>query len=91
MPAIPHLTILSGITVSTPVSYTHLQHAGVRHLRSALLAEKTILRKGADNALLSDGGMFIRNGSGALMSAWAAAGRLIGYLSLIHIYRAQNV
>ncbi|MCD9961898.1 LacI family DNA-binding transcriptional regulator [Klebsiella quasipneumoniae subsp. similipneumoniae] len=26
-----------------------------------------------------DGGMFIRNGSGALMSAWAAAGRLIGY------------
>ena len=31
------------------------------------------------NALLSDGGMFIRNGSGALMSAWAAAGRLIGY------------
>ncbi|WMJ67041.1 inositol monophosphatase family protein [Klebsiella variicola] len=30
-------------------------------------------------ALLSDGGMFIRNGSGALMSAWAAAGRLIGY------------
>ena len=23
--------------------------------------------------------MFIRNGSGALMSAWAAAGRLIGY------------
>lgn len=31
------------------------------------------------DALLSDGGMFIRNGSGALMSAWAAAGRLIGY------------
>ncbi len=30
-------------------------------------------------ALLSDGGMFIRNGSGALMSARAAAGRLIGY------------
>ena len=29
--------------------------------------------------LLSQGGMFIRNGSGALMSAWAAAGRLIGY------------
>ncbi|HEO8925507.1 TPA: inositol monophosphatase [Klebsiella aerogenes] len=31
------------------------------------------------DGLLSDGGMFIRNGSGALMSAWAAAGRLIGY------------
>lgn len=31
------------------------------------------------DALLSDGGMFVRNGSGALMSAWAAAGRLIGY------------
>lgn len=31
------------------------------------------------DALLQHGGMFIRNGSGALMSAWAAAGRLIGY------------
>lgn len=30
-------------------------------------------------ALLQHGGMFVRNGSGALMSAWAAAGRLIGY------------
>ncbi|MEG3128518.1 inositol monophosphatase [Pantoea cypripedii] len=30
-------------------------------------------------ALLQQGGMFIRTGSGALMSAWAAAGRLIGY------------
>lgn len=29
--------------------------------------------------LLQHGGMFVRNGSGALMSAWAAAGRLIGY------------
>lgn len=29
--------------------------------------------------LLQQGGMFVRNGSGALMSAWAAAGRLIGY------------
>ncbi len=35
-------------------------------------------------ALLSDGGMFIRNGSGALMSAWAAAGRLIGYYEAAH-------
>lgn len=31
------------------------------------------------DALLAQGGMFIRNGSGALMSAWAAAGRLLGY------------
>lgn len=31
------------------------------------------------STLLAQGGMFIRNGSGALMSAWAAAGRLIGY------------
>jgi len=31
------------------------------------------------SGLLAQGGMFIRNGSGALMSAWAAAGRLIGY------------
>lgn len=30
-------------------------------------------------ALLRQGGMFIRIGSGALTSAWAAAGRLIGY------------
>jgi len=30
-------------------------------------------------ALLHNGGMFIRNGSGALMTAWVAAGRLIGY------------
>lgn len=29
--------------------------------------------------LLADGGMFIRNGSGALMIAYVAAGRLIGY------------
>lgn len=29
--------------------------------------------------LLGDGGMFIRNGSGALMLAYVAAGRLIGY------------
>ncbi|MBP2170115.1 myo-inositol-1(or 4)-monophosphatase [Erwinia toletana] len=29
--------------------------------------------------LLDEGGMFIRNGSGALMTAWVAAGRLIGY------------
>ncbi|MFM0643300.1 inositol monophosphatase [Paraburkholderia bryophila] len=29
--------------------------------------------------LLRDGGMFIRNGSGALMMAYVAAGRLIGY------------
>ncbi|MEJ4045695.1 inositol monophosphatase family protein [Erwinia sp. SLM-02] len=29
--------------------------------------------------LLQHGGMFVRNGSGALMSAWAAAGRLTGY------------
>ena len=29
--------------------------------------------------LLQDGGMFIRNGSGALMISYVAAGRLIGY------------
>ncbi|MTD27144.1 inositol monophosphatase family protein [Erwinia sorbitola] len=31
------------------------------------------------SALLHEGGMFIRSGSGALMTAWVAAGRLIGY------------
>lgn len=35
--------------------------------------------------LLDEGGMFIRNGSGALMTAYVAAGRLIGYYeTLIH-------
>lgn len=29
--------------------------------------------------LLTNGGMFVRNGSGALMIAYVAAGRLIGY------------
>ena len=29
--------------------------------------------------VLLDGGMFVRNGSGALMLAYVAAGRLIGY------------
>ena len=29
--------------------------------------------------LLAEGGMFVRIGSGALTTAWAAAGRLIGY------------
>jgi myo-inositol-1(or 4)-monophosphatase len=31
------------------------------------------------DTVLNDGGMFIRNGSGALMIAYVAAGRLIGY------------
>ena len=31
------------------------------------------------NQILLDGGMFIRNGSGALMLVYVAAGRLIGY------------
>src|SRR5262249_50562600 len=31
------------------------------------------------NALLHEGGMFIRNGSGALMLAYVAAGRLVAY------------
>jgi myo-inositol-1(or 4)-monophosphatase len=31
------------------------------------------------DALLRDGGMFLRNGSGALMLAYVATGRLIGY------------
>ncbi len=35
-------------------------------------------------ALLSDGGMFIRNGSGALMSAWAAAGWIDWLLRAAH-------
>jgi len=34
--------------------------------------------------LLAEGGNFIRNGSGALMLGYVAAGRLVGYLRTLH-------
>lgn len=59
-------------------------HAG-RTLKDGVLGVGTSFRVGIDDfipflaAVLGDGGMFIRNGSGALMITYVAAGRLIGY------------
>ena len=59
-----------------PVNYT---------LKDGVLGVGTSFRVGvADfipflDAVLRDSGMFIRNGSGALMITYVAAGRLIGY------------
>lgn len=59
-------------------------HPGTR-LKDGVLGVGTSFRVGiADfvpflERVLGDGGMFIRNGSGALMLAYVAAGRLIGY------------
>lgn len=59
-------------------------HRG-QHLRDGLMGVGTSHRVTPEtfvpfiSALLQQGGMFIRNGSGALMTAWVAAGRLIGY------------
>ncbi|SDG88324.1 myo-inositol-1(or 4)-monophosphatase [Pseudomonas flavescens] len=55
------------------------------HVREGLVGVGTTHRPGKENflpflsALLDEGGMFLRNGSGALMTAYVAAGRLIGY------------
>jgi myo-inositol-1(or 4)-monophosphatase len=54
-------------------------------LKDGVLGVGTSFRVGVEDfipfleAVLRDGGMFIRNGSGALMIAYVAAGRLIGY------------
>ena len=54
-------------------------------LKDGVLGVGTSFRAGIEDfipfleAVLRDGGMFIRNGSGALMIAYVAAGRLIGY------------
>ena len=59
-------------------------HAG-QSLKDGVLGVGTSFRVGVSDfipflkAVLHDGGMFIRNGSGALMIAYVAAGRLIGY------------
>ena len=59
-------------------------HAG-QSLKDGVLGVGTSFRVGVGDfipfldAVLRDGGMFIRNGSGALMIAYVAAGRLIGY------------
>ncbi len=59
-------------------------HAGTT-LKDGVLGVGTSFRVDNDDftaflgAVMRDGGMFIRNGSGALMIAYVAAGRLIGY------------
>ncbi len=59
-------------------------HPG-QSLKDGVLGVGTSFRVGVDdfipflNAVLHDDGMFIRNGSGALMITYVAAGRLIGY------------
>src|SRR3546814_6882249 len=55
------------------------------HVRDGLTGAGTFHPRGKEHfipfleKLLAEGGMFIRNGSGALMTAYVAAGRLIGY------------
>ena len=59
-------------------------HAGAT-LKDGVLGVGTSFRVGVEafipfiESLLNDGGMFIRNGSGALMITYVAAGRLLGY------------
>ncbi len=67
------------------VNDTPLAAHGAGHVREGLVGVGTTHRAGKENflpfigALLEEGGMFLRNGSGALMTAYVAAGRLIGY------------
>ncbi|YCH23374.1 inositol monophosphatase [Pseudomonas sp. D1-3] len=67
------------------VDDTPLQAHGARHVREGLVGVGTTHRPGKEHflpflhALLDQGGQFVRNGSGALMTAYVAAGRLIGY------------
>lgn len=67
------------------VNETRLQAHGAQHLSEGVLGLSNSSRAPAESVsalihgLLEQGGMFVRIGSGALTTAWAAAGRLIGY------------
>lgn len=67
------------------VNETRLQAHGAQHLSEGVLGLSNSSRAPAEQTaafiqgLLAEGGMFVRIGSGALTTAWAAAGRLIGY------------
>ena len=67
------------------VNDTPLQAHRAIHLGEGLVGVGTTQRPGQEHflpflhALLDGGGQFVRNGSGALMTAYVAAGRLIGY------------
>lgn len=62
-----------------------LRASAALHVREGLTGAGTFHPRGKEHfipflqKLLDEGGMFIRNGSGALMTAYVAAGRLIGY------------
>lgn len=67
------------------VNDTPLAVSQAQHVREGLTGTGTFHPRGKEHfipflqQLLEEGGMFIRNGSGALMTAYVAAGRLIGY------------
>ncbi|HDZ57725.1 MAG TPA: inositol monophosphatase [Pseudomonas xinjiangensis] len=67
------------------VNDTPLRVSSATHVREGLMGVGTFHPRGKEyflpflHSLLNEGGMFIRNGSGALMTAYVAAGRLIGY------------
>lgn len=67
------------------VNDTPLQVSDARDVTEGLTATGTFHPRGKENfipflqKLLASGGMFFRNGSGALMTAYVAAGRLLGY------------
>ncbi|GGC87686.1 inositol monophosphatase family protein [Halopseudomonas salina] len=67
------------------VNNTPLRVSQASDIREGLTGVGTFHPSGKENflpflqKLLADGGMFIRNGSGALTTAYVAAGRLIGY------------
>ena len=67
------------------VNETPLRISQATHVREGLTGTGTFHPTGKEyfmpflQRLLDEGGMFIRNGSGALMTAYVAAGRLIGY------------
>lgn len=67
------------------VNETPLAVSVATHVREGLTGAGTFHPRGKQHfipflqGLLAEGGMFLRNGSGALMTAYVAAGRLIGY------------
>ncbi|QIB49842.1 inositol monophosphatase family protein [Pseudomonas sp. OIL-1] len=67
------------------VNETPLQVSDAGHVREGLMGVGTFYQQGKEHflpflaGLLEQGGVFYRNGSGALMTAYVAAGRLIGY------------
>ena len=80
-----HACLGQGAYVAAKAGETRLRVNDVASLQGGVLGVGFSHRVGTDTFLpflldvLEEGGMFIRNGSGALMIAYVAAGRLIGY------------